>query len=150
MIGNGDIQQVFKTHETKYQQRAIEKDWKWTCACGQDKVLESRAACNNETHNHWAAKVTELLPTEDNVQPDVAEDQEAPFIPRDLSILSFLLREVDCDRMTMPQARAEIGRWFHGQAWPQIKEPGRVRIRRLKQISDAIAEEFSTLLGAQP
>src|ERR1035437_6148589 len=47
MINNSDIQQVFKTHETNYQRRAVEKDWKWTCVCGQDKILESREACDS-------------------------------------------------------------------------------------------------------
>ena len=152
MISNSDIQHVFKTHETNYQRRAVEKGWKWTCVCGQDKILESREACVTETYNHWAGKISELLPTDEPVVNlhYVVEDEEAPAIPRNLSILSFLLREVDCDRMSMPQARAEVGKWFHAQAWPQIKDPGKVRIRRLKQIADAMAEEFSTLLGAQP
>ena len=109
MISNSDIQHVFKTHETNYQRRTIEKDWKWTCVCGQDKILESREACVTETHNHWAGKISELLPTTEELEQFVAEDPEAPAIPNNLGILSFLLREVDCERMSMPQARAKVG-----------------------------------------
>ena len=150
MINNSDIQQVFSTHETKYIKRAVEQDWRWTCTCGQEKFLVSREACAAETQNHWAGKISDLLPEEMPAAELQIGEQEVLQIPRTLAILSFLVKEVDCERMTMPQARAEIGKWFHVQDRQKITEPGRVRMRRLKQIADAMAEEFLTLLGSQP
>ena len=143
MISNDDIRQIFQNHESKYDRQASGKDWKWSCSCGQDKTLQTREICVMETHSHWAAKIADLLPIEGVLSEGI---ESAPF---DLSILSYLTREVDCERMTMPQARRAVGEWFHGVRRPTNTESLRTRMRRLKQITDAMNEETQTLLSAE-
>jgi len=153
MINNADIRLVFEEHKTKSSIRQPDKNWQWSCSCGQNKILDTRDDCVVESQNHWASKILELMPTDEpeKAYESVGESaqDEAPSLPRDLGILSYLIREVDCERLTMPEARKAIGKWFHDQKRASITEPGRVRIRRLKQITDAMNEEFVTLLGSQ-
>ena len=68
----------------------------------------------------------------------------------DLGIMSRLLREVDMNQKTMPQARKELGEWYNTHPdQAMVKVEGRNRMRRLKQISDAMYEEFTALSSQQ-
>ncbi len=63
-------------------------------------------------------------------------------------VMSRLIREVDLEQKTMPQARKELGAWFQanlGRDHEALKTEGKARARRLKQIADATFEEFSAL-----
>jgi hypothetical protein len=66
-----------------------------------------------------------------------------------LEIFSWLVYDVDCGLLTMPQARHALGEWWHKQDRSKVTEPGRARMRRLKQITDALYEEFWSLAGSQ-
>jgi hypothetical protein len=156
MLANSDIQKVFKEHVTTYRQQSDpsgeatvtgtpSKSWRWSCTCGQDKTLSTREMCQTETHNHWSAKIVELQPAEEPVGHE--SDHEAPTIPTDLSILSFVVCEVDCNRLTMPQGRKMVSEWIQKQRILSSAAT-RDRLRRLKQITDAIYEEVSTTLAS--
>jgi hypothetical protein len=67
-----------------------------------------------------------------------------------LGILSLLIREVDMLQKTMPQARKELGEWFNNHPdRALLKADGKTRMRRLKQITDAMYEEFTSLASQQ-
>lgn len=64
----------------------------------------------------------------------------------DLGIMSRLIREVDMGRLSMPDARKQIAGWFKsmGPGDSETKLDIRNRMRRLKQIVDAMNEEVQT------
>ena len=77
-----------------------------------------------------------------------AEDQEQEQ-PVGMGIFSHLMWDVDFGIDTMPQARKKLGAWFNEQEDKEtaIKE-GRERVKRLKQIAEALYEEFASLSGS--
>src|ERR1019366_2943059 len=151
MLTIADIQQVLKDHVTKHQQYTTDKTWHWTCSCGQEKVLDTREMCNMETHNHWSAKIVELQLEEPANEPQIQGDSDKPTIPRGLGILSYVMREIDCERLTMPQGRRMLAEWVQQPHGVPVILPidVRNRMRRLKQITDAMVEEVSTTLASQ-
>jgi hypothetical protein len=63
-----------------------------------------------------------------------------------LSYMSYLVREVDLKHIEMPQARQKLAAWFNETSDKQfVKNEGRPRMRRLKQIMDAMFEEFHNI-----
>ena len=142
-IVEDDIKQVLIDHETNYKSPAkghfvSQAWWKWSCSCGQEKFLETRELCVMETRAHWANVIAALVPP--------GHDQS---IPNDLGIMSYLIREVDCGICHMPDARHLLGDWFRKQDIIKIRDEAKARMRRLKQITDAINEEFWSLFGSQ-
>lgn len=153
MISDEQVVELLVKHQTKYQHRGQEKDWKWSCECGEEKIFETRQLCEMRTRHHLGVLIANLSVDNEPVTPEPETGPEQN-IPKDLSIFSYLLSEVDCERMTMPQARQFLGTWFHLGTWPAIPgkeqiEAGRKRMRRLKQIADGLYEEFWSLAGSQ-
>jgi hypothetical protein len=153
MLSKSDVQKVFKEHVTKYQQQTIDtaapaglKTWRWSCSCGQDKILDTREMCVTETNNHWALKVVELQPAEE-LASEPQGDSDKPTVPESLGIMSYVVREVDLGRLNMPQGRKLLSEWV--QRRKVIPADVRGRLRRLKQITDAIYEEVSTTLASE-
>jgi hypothetical protein len=67
-----------------------------------------------------------------------------------LEMIAELALSVDTNLMTMPEARKSLANWFNEQ--PDRKatvELLRPRMRRFKQIADALYEEVATLIGSQ-
>jgi hypothetical protein len=149
VLSNVDIQKVFKDHVTKHQQNTTDRTWHWTCSCGQEKTVDTREMCQTETHNHWSAKIIELQPADTDVpfNPPENEVVEGP-IPVGLDLLSYVVREVDCSHLNMPQGRKLVSEWAQR---PSIFTANAVRdrLRRLKQITDAVYEEVSTTLASK-
>lgn len=148
-----DVRQVLIDHETNYKSPAKGTDkWRWLCSCGQEKFLETRELCVMETREHLAQVIDQevfrlaLDKVEVGVVVPSGQDHS---IPTDLSIMSYLIREVDCGIRHMPDARHLLGDWFHKQDAVKIREEAKARMRRLKQITDAINEEFWSLFGSQ-
>jgi len=70
-------------------------------------------------------------------------DEQEPEVG--LEIFASLAYDVDINVMTMPQARRALVEWFNKQPdRRQVAIDGRARMRRFKQITDALYEEFST------
>lgn len=69
----------------------------------------------------------------------------------DASILSRLMLEVDTGKLQMPDARREIGNWYNAfdVGRDAMKIELRARMRRLKQIVDAMSEEVATVTSQQ-
>lgn len=149
----GRVKQVLGSHETSYHKRPVEKDWKWSCTCGQEKILATRELCVEATQDHWSVAVadelvdlTKPVAVAEKTPESVHEEEEPPV---GLEIFSKLVRDVDCGLRTMPQARHALGEWWHAQDRTKVTGPGRDRMRRLKQITDALYEEFWSLAGSQ-
>jgi hypothetical protein len=157
MLTMVDVQQVLKDHVTSYKQQPIDsavpaglKAWRWSCSCGQDKTLDTREMCVTETNNHWSAKIVELQPAEE-LAGDSSQNEASEAAPRGLGILSYVLREIDCERLSMPQGRRMLAEWVQQPHGVPVILPidVRNRMRRLKQITDAMVEEVSTTLASQ-
>jgi len=85
--------------------------------------------------------------TEQKLARVLNEDSEKP---KGLEIISELANLVDIGTMTMPSARKILGIWFNEQSdRAAVITEGKARIRRFKQISDALYEEFSALCSSQ-
>lgn len=155
MISDSQVVELLVKHQTKYQHRGQEKDWKWSCECGEDKIVETRQLCEMQTRHHLGVLIAALSVDNEPVVPEPETGTEQS-IPKDLSIFSYLLSEVDRGYMTMPEARKVLGAWFlHAPSAAPFStstehiDEGRKRMRRLKQIADGLYEEFWSLAGSQ-
>jgi len=85
---------------------------------------------------------------EDRVE-DILHNDEPENEPVGMGIFINLAWDVDYSIISMPQARKKLGEWFNEQEDKEkaIAE-GRARIKRFKQIGEALYEEFSSLAGS--